>query len=102
MRSRKPDPRPYRQALLALGANAASAVFVGDHPVKDFIRANQLGMHTVRVFTGEFSKQDYPSREHAAQFEISSVARLPELLYPNEDHSSLLIDFNIGRHRSAG
>lgn len=80
IRSRKPDPRPYRMALSELRCRGDQAIFVGDNPMKDFIRARALGFHTVRVLTGEYAKMDYPSREHAADYQVSSVARLPQLL----------------------
>jgi putative hydrolase of the HAD superfamily len=80
IRSRKPDARPYRKAIAELRCRPEQAIFIGDNPVKDFIRARSLGLHTVRVLTGEYAKMDYPSREHAADYQISSVARLPQLL----------------------
>jgi putative hydrolase of the HAD superfamily len=80
IRSRRPDPRPYRELLSQMGTRAARTLFVGDNPVKDFIRARQLGMLTTRVMTGEFAAMHYPSSAHAADYAISSVARLPELL----------------------
>lgn len=80
IRSRKPDPRPYRRALNDLKCRADQAIFVGDNPVKDFVRAKAMGFYTVRVLTGEFAKIDYPSRDHAADYATSSVAHLPQLL----------------------
>jgi FMN phosphatase YigB (HAD superfamily) len=80
IRSRRPDPRPYRELLGQMGTRASRTLFVGDNPVRDFIRAQQLGFVTVRVMTGEYATMDYPSSAHAADYDISSVARLPELL----------------------
>lgn len=80
IRSRRPDPRPFRVALAELGTRATQTLFVGDNPVKDFLRPSQIGFVTVRVMSGEYAKTDYPSAEHAADYEISSVSRLPELL----------------------
>lgn len=80
IRSRRPDPRSFRAALAELGTRATQTLFVGDNPVKDFLRPRQLGFITVRVMCGEYAATEYPSAEHAADFEISSVARLPALL----------------------
>jgi len=88
IRSRKPDPRPFRLALAELKCRPEQAVFVGDNPIKDFIGASTLGMHTVRVLTGEYGKMDYPTPEHAADYQVSSVARLPQLLaHPPSSHA---------------
>ena len=79
VRSRRPDPRPYREILKQLGSTPANAMFVGDNPLKDFLRAKALGWVTARVLTGEYADVTYPSPEHAAAYDISSVARLPAL-----------------------
>ena len=80
IRSRIPDPRPFRAALTELGTRVTHTLFVGDNPVKDFFRPRQLGFVTVRVMCGEYAKVEYPSADHYADYEISSVARLPALL----------------------
>jgi putative hydrolase of the HAD superfamily len=80
IRSRRPDPRSFRAALTELGTRATQTMFVGDNPVKDFLRPRQLGFVTVRVMSGEYAKVEYPSADHAADYEISSVSRLPALL----------------------
>ncbi len=80
IRSRRPDPRPFRMALNEIGTRVTHTLFVGDNPVRDFHRPRNMGFITVRVLTGEYAKLDYPSPEHAADYEISSIARLPELM----------------------
>jgi putative hydrolase of the HAD superfamily len=80
IRSRRPDPRPFRAALAELGTRATQTLFVGDNPVKDFLRPRQLGFITVRVMQGEYAAVEYPSPDHAADYEISSVARMPALM----------------------
>jgi putative hydrolase of the HAD superfamily len=80
VKSRRPDQRPYRIAIQSLGCRPAQTIFVADNPIKDFIRANAMGMRTVRVLTGEYGRLDYPSPEHAADYEITSVAQLPGLI----------------------
>jgi putative hydrolase of the HAD superfamily len=44
---RKPDPEIYRRALQALGSDAQSSVFIGDHPVADIEGPARLGMRTI-------------------------------------------------------
>lgn len=43
----KPDPKPFRAALDALGVDAAGTWFVGDNPIADIGGASALGMTTV-------------------------------------------------------
>lgn len=52
---RKPDPLPFKVALSRLGASAKRSVFVGDRPDKDMVGAAGVGMHCVRVRTGEYT-----------------------------------------------
>jgi putative hydrolase of the HAD superfamily len=80
IRSRRPDPRAYNELIRRLRVPAPRILCVADNPLKDFIRARQLGFVTIRVLTGEFAHYEYPSPEHAADFDISSIAQLPELL----------------------
>ena len=55
--ARKPDPRPFRAALAALGVDAGHAVHVGDRPGKDVLGAAAAGLRAVRVRTGEYADQ---------------------------------------------
>jgi FMN phosphatase YigB (HAD superfamily) len=80
IRSRRPDPRPFRRILADLGIRGPHTLFVADNPLKDFQKPRDLGFITVRVLTGEYANHDYPTREHAADYDLSSVARLPDLL----------------------
>lgn len=80
IRSRRPDPRPYRLLAAELGLRPPQILFVADNPLKDFKQARLLGFRTARVLTGEYSKLDYPSQEHAAECEISSISRLPDVM----------------------
>ncbi len=80
VRSRRPDPRVFQLALRELGTPAAQTLFVGDNPLRDFLEPRAMGITTVRVMSGEYAGYDYPSPEHAADYQITSVARLPQLL----------------------
>jgi putative hydrolase of the HAD superfamily len=46
---RKPSPRIFAAALVALGADAATTVFVGDRLREDITGAHGAGMRTVLV-----------------------------------------------------
>ena len=83
----KPDQRrvPALQRVLLNSINNFTArsgqvLYVADNPFKDFITARNLGMLTVRILSGEYSEIEYPSLDHAADYDLSSVARLPELM----------------------
>jgi len=80
IRSRRPDPRPFRAILTELGTRGPQTTFVADNPLKDFQKPRDLGFITVRVLTGEYANHDYPTRDHGADYDLSSVARLPDLL----------------------
>jgi putative hydrolase of the HAD superfamily len=83
IKSRLPDPRPIKYALEKLRTRSSHTMYVGDNPLKDFVRANQLGLVTVRVLTGEYSGYSYPSIEHAAHYTIGGIAQLANLLLGN-------------------
>lgn len=53
---RKPDPRIYKQALMALGVAPEDAVFVGDRVREDVRGPQSLGMRG--VLTHEFRQED--------------------------------------------
>lgn len=67
----KPDPAGYYAALRALGADAASAVVIGDDPFHDLEAARRLGARAIRVRTGRLASLDTPApwagtEEHAS------------------------------------
>lgn len=45
----KPSPVPYQRIMEITGFQGEECVYVGDHAVKDFIGAKQLGWRTVRI-----------------------------------------------------
>nr|WP_246253788.1 HAD-IA family hydrolase [Isoptericola chiayiensis] len=55
---RKPDPTTVRTALTALGAEAASAVFVGDKPQRDVAAARAAGVGTTVLVRGGSTDDD--------------------------------------------
>jgi putative hydrolase of the HAD superfamily len=80
IRSRRPDPRGVLLAIQKLNLPPSEVLWVADNPARDFLRLRERGVLTARVLTGECSRQDPPSQAHAADYNISSVARLPALL----------------------
>lgn len=45
----KPEPEVYAYCLDKLNCGPKEAVYIGDNPLKDFVGARKLGMHTVRI-----------------------------------------------------
>ena len=80
LRSRLPDPRGVLAAADELRIQPGQMIWVADNPMRDFVKVKACGITTVQVHTGEFAAQEPPSAEHAADYDISSVARLPALL----------------------
>jgi len=72
--------RALQASVSRLSERAGFTLFVADNPFKDFQAARRLGMMSVRVLTGEYSEVEYPSLDHTADYDISSVARVPELM----------------------
>jgi hypothetical protein len=91
VRSRRPDPRPFREMRDLLEIPSNQILFVGDNPAKDFETPKYLGLLTCRVHTGPCRNHDYGSPERKADFEVTTAARLPDLLStPQIDVSSYL------------
>ena len=75
----KPDARVFQRALSALGADAARAVMIGDHPKHDISGAAELGISTIQTteFTGAaVNDQEGPAPDAV----IGSLRELPEVL----------------------
>lgn len=53
--------------------------YVGDNPNKDFVNLTPLGVHTIRVLTGEYANVT-AKPGHEAKYKISSLNLLPDLL----------------------
>ncbi len=89
VRSRRPDPRPFREMRDLLELPSNQILFVADQPSKDFRTPRFLGFLTCRVFTGPYRGQPYPDSDSEAEYETTSVARLGDLLAaPTLDLSS--------------
>jgi len=91
--ARKPDPRPFRAVLGALGVAPAGAVYVADNPVKDFVGARRAGVRTVRVrhTKGLYSTMEPPTPAYAPEAEVASLQELElvlETIERHEEHTS--------------
>lgn len=53
--------------------------YVADNPAKDFVNLNPLGVHTIRVATGEYSK-DIAQPGFDAMYKINTLGELKTLL----------------------
>jgi putative hydrolase of the HAD superfamily len=53
--------------------------YVGDNPSKDFVNLNPLGVHTIRILTGEYSHV-IAKLGYDAKYSINSLDELPSLL----------------------
>lgn len=80
VRSRRPDPRPFREMRDRLELPSSQIMFVADHPVRDFKTPRFLGFLTCRVLSGPFRAEAYPDLDAQADYEITTVARLGELM----------------------
>jgi putative hydrolase of the HAD superfamily len=77
----KAKPSTYCFALIRSREQCAweDLVYVGDNPAKDFVNLNKLGVHTVRVLTGQhLGAVAAPGFD--AQHRIRSLYELPDLL----------------------
>lgn len=72
----KPDPEPVRYALDRLGADAGTAVFVGDSP-HDLAAGRAAGVRTAAVTWGPFAEGIL--RAHDPDYWITSPAGLSDL-----------------------
>ena len=77
---KKPDLQLFELGLSQAGAKAEEAIMVGDRPDKDIAPANQLGMTTVRIRRGlDFNDSPPRTQDEIADFEITALAKLPDL-----------------------
>jgi putative hydrolase of the HAD superfamily len=80
VRSRLPDPRPFREMRDRLELPSNQILFVADNPATDFETPNYLGFVTCRVLTGVHRVVAAGEALTRPDFELTSVARLPQLM----------------------
>lgn len=78
----KPSTRPFQVVLQRLAIPAATAIYVADNPLKDFLGARQVGMFTVRIqrYGGEYAHLVPPSPHYAPNLMIHELTDLETLL----------------------
>jgi putative hydrolase of the HAD superfamily len=84
----KLDVLPFLRALSRLKIKPESAIYVGDNPLRDFVNAKKLGMHTVRIKrkNGEYSNI-IVNRSSDADYIISDLTQLLEIIRDIDDKS---------------
>jgi len=76
----KPLPDMFHAALRETGASSHETVHVGDNPRHDVLGAQQVGMHTVWMNSGDWR---WPGGEPADE-QITSLAELPDAIHKIE------------------
>jgi FMN phosphatase YigB (HAD superfamily) len=69
----------FRTILRVVESDPARVLVVGDRPASEIRAGKGLGMHTVRIRHGEFSRQEPDSDAERADFEIKKIAALRKL-----------------------
>jgi len=77
----KLDVQPFLKVLFQLRIEPKNALYVGDNPLKDFISAKKIGIHTIRIKreTGEHSKI-IVNKSLDADWTISDLMQLPQVI----------------------
>ena len=73
----KPDTRLFLHACRALAVEPGEAVMVGDRLDNDIFPANRLGMTTVRIRHGIYSRQRERYSRDAPDYTIEDLSELP-------------------------
>lgn len=78
----KPHARAFDELRAALGGTPDTTVVVGDNPERDMAGARNAGLRSIRVRRagGYFSEREFEKSECRADFEISDLRALPDLL----------------------
>jgi len=74
---KKPDLRLFKFVLEKCNLKGKECVFVGDRIDKDLKPAKELGMKTVRILTGKYSKEK--DKENVVDYEIKELDDLLNL-----------------------
>ena len=74
----KPNTLPFEMLLEKLATPGEQAVYIGDHPERDFYGAREMGLATIRVRRegGEHSEKEAPGPEYASDWEVADFAAL--------------------------
>ena len=80
----KPSAQPFLAILDRLEIAAGATVYVADNPLKDFLGARRLGIHTIQVLRpgGEYAGAVAPTPEHAADQVVRGLAECERVVAP--------------------
>jgi putative hydrolase of the HAD superfamily len=78
----KPHARGFDELRSALGSQPDATVVVGDNPERDMAGARNAGLRSIRLrrHGGYFADKEFGRSECQADFEISDLKALPDLL----------------------
>ena len=78
----KPHPRAFELVSQWLELPFSEMVYIADNPAKDFIAANKLGMHSIRInrYGSVHGNLHYGGAETEPEYEISSFTELKSML----------------------
>lgn len=73
----KKKQQPFITALKALKVDSESAIYVGDNPLKDFVKAKKMGIMTIRIKRdyGEYSNINV-SKDYEADYVVSDLLKI--------------------------
>ena len=69
----------YTKILKMLKSEPNGCIYVGDNPYKDFVNAKKLGIHTIRVFTGEYREKKV-DKNLDADFSVNNIREILEVV----------------------
>lgn len=71
----KNDIQAFLATLEKLRANPSESIYIDDNPLKGFVIAKKLGIHTVRILRGEHRNLKV-DKQHEPEFEIKNLRQL--------------------------
>jgi putative hydrolase of the HAD superfamily len=82
----KADKKPFLDILFQLDVEAKNTLFTADNPIKDFLNAKNLGIHTTRI---KRKKGEYAgitvNHSVEADYTISTLLDLPKIIKKYRD-----------------
>lgn len=76
---RKPSRYVFDIFLKETGFLAENCIYIGNDPRRDFLPAREVGMHTIRIRQGSFSRI-FLDAEHESDVTIDRISQIMELL----------------------
>jgi len=76
---RKPSPEPFKRAIKELKLKPEEILFVGDHPARDIVGAQKVGMKTALAKYGQVVK----AKNVKPDFELKKIDELVKIIKGN-------------------